>query len=100
LCRQSLRNAVCSSRSETTDLVPLELESPDIDIQVLIKTPFGAVGAHSWGATPAPKGDITHGILSAEHAFGFAYKARPMTEIIARVEASQHLALYRQGGAV
>jgi hypothetical protein len=53
LCRQSLRNTVRLLRSETTDLVLLELESPDIDIQVLIKTPFGAVGAHSWGATPA-----------------------------------------------
>ena len=76
--------------------MPLELENLDIDIQVLIKTLFGAVGAHSWGATP----DSTHGALSTEHAFGFAYKARPMTEIIARVEASQHLVLYRQGGAV
>jgi|TARA_B110000263_G_scaffold213223_1_gene197081 hypothetical protein len=45
LCRQSLRNTVRLLRSETTDLVLLELESPDIDIQVLIKTPFGAVGA-------------------------------------------------------
>jgi nitronate monooxygenase len=52
------------------------------------------------GRNACATGDITHGILSAEHAFGFAYKARPMTEIIARVEASQHLALYRQGGAV
>ncbi|MDE0976205.1 MAG: hypothetical protein OR999_02920 [Arenicellales bacterium] len=55
MCRQSLRNTVRSLRSETTDLVLLELESPDIDIQVLIKTPFGAVGAHSWGATPAQR---------------------------------------------
>jgi hypothetical protein len=46
LCRQSLRNTVRSLRGETIGLVlPLELESPDIDIQVLIKTPFGAVGA-------------------------------------------------------
>ena len=96
MCRQSLRNTVRLLRSETTDLVPLELENLDIDIQVLIKTLFGAVGAHSWGATP----DSTHGALSTEHAFGFAYKARPMTEIIARVEASQHLVLYRLDDAL
>jgi hypothetical protein len=45
LCRQSLRNTVRLLRSETTDLVsPLELESPDIDIQVLIKTPLVQLG--------------------------------------------------------
>ena len=74
----------------------LELESPDIDIQVLIKTPFGAVGAQRLCAT----GDITHGVLSSGYAVGFVYKARPMTEIIARVEASQHLVLYRLDDAL
>ena len=73
----------------------LELESPDIDIQALIKQPLAKLGRNACATA-----DSTHGALSTEHAFGFAYKARPMTEIIARVEASRHLALYRQGGAV
>jgi hypothetical protein len=49
LCRQSLRNTVRSSRGETTDLVLLELESPDIDIQALIKQPLAKLG-HTVGA--------------------------------------------------
>ena len=76
-------------------MLPLELENPDIDIQALIKQPLAKLGRNTCAT-----GDITHGALSAGHAFGFVYKARPMIEIIARVEASQHLALYRQGGAV
>jgi len=73
---------------------PLELENPDIDIQVLIKQPLAKLGCNACATA-----DSTHGALSTEHAFGFVYKARSMTEIIARVEASQHLALYRLGGA-
>jgi hypothetical protein len=46
LRRQSLRNTIRSLRSETTDLAPsLELENPDIDIQVLIKQPLALLGA-------------------------------------------------------
>jgi len=46
LCRQSLRNTVCALRSETIDLLlSFELENLGIDIQPLIKTAFGAVGA-------------------------------------------------------
>jgi hypothetical protein len=90
LCRQSLRHVVCSLRSETTDLVPQELENPEIDIQV-DQIPFGAVGRNAC-ATSA----ITHGVLSIGHAFGFVYKAQSMTEIIAHVEAGHiwHLAVW------
>ncbi len=65
-------------------MLSFELESPDIDIQVLIKTPFGAVRRNACAT-----GDITHGILSSGYAVGFVYKAQSMTEIIARVEAGR-----------
>jgi nitronate monooxygenase len=96
LCWQSLRNTVCALRSETIDLLlSFELENPGIDIQPLIKTAFGAVGRNACAA-----GDITHGFLSAGHAFGFVYKARPMTKIIAHVEVSAHLAIDRLNDAL